>query len=107
MWPCLHMGGDHIRPRFGEILDIGIHRRDHQMHVHHAFDMRPDRGTGGRTKGDVGHEVTVHHIHMHPIRALRFDGGAFRAEVGEVSGQDGGGDFDGTVEGHGRSPLVP
>ena len=40
------------------------------------------------------------------LRALRLDGFAFGAEIGEIGGEDGGGDLDRTVECHGGSPLL-
>jgi len=49
-----------------------------------AFHIGPDR--------DVGHEVSVHDVHMDPVGAGRVDGAHLLAELGEVGGEDGRGD---------------
>ncbi len=97
----LQMGGDHIRPGIGEGLDIGIDRRNHQMHVHHGGDVLADGFAQGRAKGQVGHEMPVHDIDMHPIGPLGLDRLNFTSEIGEIGGQDRRRDLDGAVEGHG------
>ncbi len=38
----LGMDGDDIGARLDEGFDIGVDRRDHQMHVHHALDVLAD-----------------------------------------------------------------
>ncbi len=100
----LEMGGDDIGAGSREGLDIGIDRRDHQMHVHDALDVRPDCGAHRRTEGEVRHEMAVHYIDMHPVAALGLDGAAFGAEIGEIGGEDRGGDLDTAIEGHGNAP---
>ena len=94
------MGGQNIRPCIGIGIDIGINRRNHQMHIHHRFHMGPKRLDRGGTKGQVRHKMPVHDINMHPICALRFDRANFCTKVGEISGQNGWCDFNGTVKGH-------
>ena len=101
----LQMRGDHIGARLGIGLKVLIYRRNHQMHIHHGFDMRADRFDQRRAEGKVRHEMPVHHIDMDPITALGLDGLDFLAKVGEIRRQDRGGDFDRTVKAHGR-PLV-
>ena len=105
MRPGLDMSGDDVGARLAESLDKSVHRRDHQMEIHHAFDMRADRRTGCGTKGDVWHEMAVHHIDMNPVGPLRLDGAAPGPEVGKIGGKDRRGDLDGAVEGHSQAPA--
>ena len=69
MRPALSVDGDDVGARFGESGDIGIDRRNHQMHVERERRMRPQRGDDARPEGDVGHEMPVHHIEMNPVGA--------------------------------------
>jgi hypothetical protein len=48
--------------------------------------------------------MPVHHVDMHPVRALVLDRPDLGAEIGEIGGQDRRGDLHGTVEGHGQLP---
>ena len=84
----LHMGGDHICARLRKGLDVAVHRRNHEVDIHHAFDVWADGSAGSRAKGDVGHEMPVHHIHVDPVRALPLNCGTFCAEIGKVCGKD-------------------
>ena len=102
----LDMGNDHVGASGRVSLDIGVYRRDHQVHVHEGLYMRAERRHGGGAKGQVGDKMSVHHVHMHPITALGFDGLNLLAEIGEIGGQDRRGDFYGTVKGHGLSPVI-
>ena len=38
----LKVGGNDISAGLGIGLNIGIHRRNHQMHIHNCFDVWPD-----------------------------------------------------------------
>ena len=67
---------------------IGIDRRDHQMHVERFFRVRAERLHHGRSDGDVGHEMAVHHIDMDEIGACLLDGLDFRAQSREIGGQN-------------------
>ena len=67
------MCGQDIGPGICKGIDIGIHRRDHQMHVHYGRDMLAKRLYGRGAKGKVGDKMPIHHIDMHPIGALGFD----------------------------------
>ena len=105
MRPGLHMRGQHVGARIGVGLDVGIDRGDHQVHVHEGLHMRAERLDRRGAEGEVGHEMPVHHVDMDPIGALRLDGLDLLTEVGEIGREDGGGDLDGTVEGHGLRLL--
>jgi len=106
MWAGLNMGRNDIRTGLGEGFNIRIDRRDHQVNVHDGLDMGPDRSASGRAKCDIRHEMPVHYVHMNPISTLCFDFLALSSEIGEISGQDRRGNFDGTVKSHGVIPLI-
>ena len=106
MRPGLDMGGDHVGPRLGIGLDIGVDRRDHQMHVHDRLDMRAERLDRRGAEGQVRHEMPVHHVDMDPVGALRLDGADLGPEIGEIGGQDRWGDLDRAVEIHGALQSV-
>jgi hypothetical protein len=97
----LHMGGQDVGPGLRVGVDIGVHGRDHQMHVHDRLHMLAERLHRRRAEGEVRHEMAVHHVHMDPIRALILDRPDLAPEIGEIGRQDGWGDLHGTVEGHG------
>ena len=92
MGPGLGMEADDIGPGLGEILQILIHRRDHQMHVERLGRMGAQRLHHGGPDGDIGHEMPVHHVDMNPIRARCVDRADFIAKAREIGGEDRGGD---------------
>jgi hypothetical protein len=49
------------------------------MHVKQTFRHWPDVGHDRRAEGDVGHEMPVHHIDMHPFGPALVDGAHFVA----------------------------
>src|SRR5262249_59021975 len=65
---------------------------DHQVHVEHLFGVRAQRLHHVGTDGDIGHEVPVHHVDMHPVGAGGVERAHLLAELGEVGGQDRRGD---------------
>ena len=91
MRPRFRVHGDEIGAGFGEGLDIGVDRFDHQMRVEGAGGVWAQRLHDSRTKGDVGHEMAVHHIEMNPIGAGRDDIAHFLAEPGEIRRENRGG----------------
>jgi hypothetical protein len=112
--PGLGMDAHDIGPGGGEGLQVGIGRRDHQMHVDRHRDVRPQGLHHVRAEGDVGHEMAVHHVHVQPVGAGGLDGAAFLAETGEVRREDGRSDDRGghalglagaCPEGQGRSDF--
>ncbi len=82
------MYGDDVGPRLGEALEIGIGRRDHQMHVENLPGRRPDRLHDRRAEGDVGHEMPVHHVDMDPVGARLVDGPHLVAEPRKIGRQN-------------------
>ena len=90
----LGVNGDEVAARLGESLQEGIDGFDHQMTIEQLVGMAPQRGDDRRPEGDVGHVMPVHHVEMNPVRAGFVHGAHLFAELGEVGGEDGGGDLD-------------
>ena len=88
MRPGFGMHGDAVGAGLGEGLQIGIDRRDHQMHVERLFGVGPQRLHHRRADGDVGHEMAVHHIDMDEIGARRLDRLDLGAQPREIGRQD-------------------
>ena len=105
MRACLGVNRDDLGAGLGEGFEIRIGRRDHQMAIEGLLRAPADGTDHGRAEGDVGDEVAIHHVHMHPVAPLGLDRLAFGAEVGEVRREDRRRDLDGPVKRHSRSPL--
>jgi hypothetical protein len=86
------MHGDDVGAGLGEGLEVGVARRDHQVHVEGLFGMRAQCRHHVGTDGDVGEEMAVHHVDMHPVGAGRLDRAHFVAELGEIGGEERRGD---------------
>ena len=83
-----------VRASLDEGLEIGIGRRDHQVHVEGQRAVPAQRAHQRGAEGDVRHEMPVHDVEMQPVGAGGFDGVNLLAQSGEVSGQEGWGDAD-------------
>ena len=68
------------------------------MYVHYTFDVGPERRAHRRAEGYVRHEMSVHDVHVYPVRALPLDRRALRSEIGEIGGEDRRRDLDGAVK---------
>ncbi len=65
------------------------------MHVHGKLSDPPNGGGYGRTDGDVGDEVPVHHVDVDPVRAGGFSGGHVVGQAAEISRENRRCDLDG------------
>ncbi len=92
----LGMDGDLIAAGLGEGFEIGIARRDHQVRVEDLPGVRAHRLDDVGAVGNVGNEMSVHHVEMDPVGAGRVHGADLFAELGEVRRQDRRGDDEGT-----------
>ena len=88
------MDGDGVGSGFRERSDERIGGRDHQMDVERYRGDLAGGGDNARTEGDVGNEVTVHHVDMDPVGAGSGDGDDLLAQAGDVGGEDRRGDED-------------
>ena len=84
MRPRFWMHGDDVGPGRNEGRDIGIDRRDHQMHVENLAAMRTQRLHDHRADGQIRHEMAVHHVDMNVIGPGVGDGRDLFAQSGEV-----------------------
>ena len=71
---ALGVDGQDVGAGLAEGLQVGIDRRDHQVDVERQVRVRPQRLHHVRADGDVGHEMAVHHVDMHPVGAGGLDG---------------------------------
>ena len=88
----LHMAGDDVRAGVAELLHIAHGTLDHQVDIQRQVGGGADGLDHRDADGDIGHEQTVHHVHMDVV-----GGGDFfnvPRQIGEIGGQDGGGDLD-------------
>jgi hypothetical protein len=89
-----------------EGLDEGVDRRDHQVHVEDALGVRAQRRHHVGAKGDVGHEVPVHHVDVDVVGAGLGHPAHLLAQTGKVGGENGGSDPDGLLHGRREPRLV-
>jgi hypothetical protein len=99
MRPGLGMERNDIGPRVGKILHKLVDRRDHQMDIERLCAVRAQRLDHGRSDGDVGDEMTVHHIDMDPVAASRVNRANLFTQTRKIGGQDRRRDADGSVHG--------
>ena len=92
----LGMDRDVIAAGLGEGFEIGIAGRDHQMRVEDLLGVRAHRLDDVGAVGNVGNEMSVHHVEMDPVGAGRIDGADLFAELGEIRRQDRRRDDEGT-----------
>ena len=67
------MHGDTVGASLDERLEITIRVLDHQVHVERQPGDLADGLDDRRANGDVGHEVPVHDVDVHQIRAAALD----------------------------------
>ena len=96
----LNMRGQNICPCIRIGINIGVNRRDHQMHIHDRFYMRPKGLHRRRAKGEVRHKMPIHDIDMHPIRPLRLNGADLCTKIGKIRRENRRGDFYRAIKGH-------
>jgi hypothetical protein len=82
------MHGDDVGARLGEGFEVGIARRDHQVHVERLLRVRPYRLHHVGSNRDVGNEMPVHHIDMDPVRARGIDRAHLLAQPSKVAGEN-------------------
>ena len=78
----------HVRAGIDERLDVAIGIADHQVHVERQRGRLAQRLHDRHADGDVGHEVSVHHVDVDLIGAAARRGGDLGAEVREVRGEN-------------------
>src|SRR3954454_14251527 len=66
------MDGQYGRARIGEIRDVSVGIRDHQMHVQRKLGYLPDRSDDWGTNCNVGHKMSIHYIDVQQMGARLF-----------------------------------
>ena len=89
-------GGTELRVFRGPTVGV----LDHQVHVDRQVGDLADALDDGLAKGEVRHEVVVHHVDMHEVGVG--DGLEVAFEVAEISGKDAGCD----LYAHGSHSMV-
>ncbi len=94
---------DDVAAGLGEGFQVGIDRRDHQVHVERLLGVRPQGRDNAGTDGDIGHEMPIHDVDMNIVAARRIDGADFLSQTREVGRENGWCDFHGLR--HGPAPF--
>ena len=85
----LGVDGDDVGAGGDEGLEEGVGGRDHQVDVERGPRAGAERRDHVGAEGDVGDEMAVHHVDLHPVGAGGLDRGHLLAEAGEVGREDG------------------
>ena len=88
----LHMAGDEVTACIAELLHIPHGTVDHQVDVQRQIRHRADALYHRDADGDIGDEQAVHDVHVDIVGVG--DALDVTAQMGEVGGEDGGGDLD-------------
>jgi len=86
--PRLGMDGDDVRAGFGEGVEKSVDGRNHQMDVKRLLGVRAKRFDHRRADRQVGDEMPVHDVDVHPVGAGFVHRAHFLAKLREVSGKD-------------------
>ena len=86
------VNADPVRARRPESVQVRVDRRDHQVDVEGKGGVRPKRFDHLRTDRDVGHEMAVHDVDVHPVGPRSLDRPHFLAEARKIGRPDGGSD---------------
>src|SRR5215813_12426991 len=84
MRTCLGMHGDDVGASLRESFDVRVDWCDHQVHVERLLGVRADGLHDTRPDRDVGYEVTIHNVHVHPVASRLVNGAHLLAELCEV-----------------------
>ena len=76
-----------VGSRFAKSLQIAIRLFDHEVDVQRLFGHAFHGGHNGHTKGNVGYEAAVHHIHVKPIGHAAIDHVKILLQAGEIGSQ--------------------
>ena len=88
----LHMDGDQVRAGGDELRQIEVRPGNHQVDIEEDVVRLMHRLDDGRAEGNVFHEMPVHHVQMHPVRAGVDRAADFVADAGKIGRQQRRGD---------------
>ena len=84
MLACFGMNGDDVSASIRIGSDERINRVNHQMHIKRLAAVAAQGFDNGRSKGQIGDEMAVHHIHMDPIGTGNINGSDLCPELGKI-----------------------
>ena len=87
----LHVTGDEVAAGIAELFCVADGAVDHQVNIQRQGGGGADGLHHGDADGDVGHEQTVHHVHVDVIGGG--DGLDIAAQMGKIGGEDRRSDF--------------
>ena len=75
-----------VGPGSHEGLDIALGFHDHEVDVQEQARALPDGLEHGRPQRDIGHEASIHHVHVELIGATGLDArdGLSQEQIGEL-----------------------
>jgi hypothetical protein len=79
---------ERIGPGLRKLVDKKIGVRDHQVRLQRQMRRPPQRSDDRCSHGNVGHEMSIHHVHVDAIRAGTLSLGHLIAQVGEIGRED-------------------
>ncbi len=77
-----------VRPRIGQRGNKFVRILDHQMAIEGELRHLPHRRHHRRTKGDIGHEMAIHHIQMDDGSTTALGGLDLVSQMREVGGKN-------------------
>src|SRR5689334_24103575 len=88
----LGMEGEHRSPLVGVLGDVVLGVLHHEMDVDRSLGDAPERPDHRRAEREVGHEMPVHHVDVHPLCAAGHGLLHLLPEPAQVGAQHAGGD---------------
>mmetsp|Transcript_67334 Transcript_67334/g.147544 ORF Transcript_67334/g.147544 Transcript_67334/m.147544 type:complete len:243 (-) Transcript_67334:81-809(-) len=81
---------NNVGTSLGEVGDALLRLHNHQVAIQDLVRHRANGINDQGADGDVGHKAAIHHVDVHPIAASLINSLDLLAQLGKVSGQDGG-----------------
>jgi hypothetical protein len=82
-----------IGPGLREFVDKEIGIRNHQVCLQRQARHSPQRPDDRCTHGNIGHEMSVHHVNVDTVGACALSLGYLLAQAGEIGREDRGRQF--------------
>lgn len=85
---CLGMNNESLAARLDVALRHDIRRQHHEMCLKGFLRVRANRCDDIGAKGQVGDELSVHHVKLNDVDARFIERMNFLAKFGEISGKN-------------------
>jgi hypothetical protein len=76
-----------VRPSLDKGLHQSVRVRHHEVHIEWQFREAAHRRAHRRSEGEVGDEVTIHHVEVEKIRTGHLDGANLVGDVSQITCQ--------------------